>query len=214
MQRHDDHPPRIDIETEDGEDYATMALAEPIARQAQILTDAEQAPQTLGELANLFARRQAFQASQAADLEKLLVTDESPHEVHLAEQTANTYCFLDALALGLLQEAPVDITTLPPGDEDAIEFTVHEQGIQAGHEDMIVSFGFSKDMPTDPAAFEDASDPERLAIMHEQGCPKMNLFASLEAYEAWDEQAEAITTPIGLPQALAMVHAFTDGWQV
>lgn len=64
MQRHDDELPRIDIETEDGEDYATMALAEPIARQAQILTDAEQAPQTLGELANLFARRQAFHGSR------------------------------------------------------------------------------------------------------------------------------------------------------
>lgn len=200
-----------EIEFDDGADRPTLELPETLGRQATHVTAAEDPPETMEELAEAFARTGTFQPGEAS-VEDLLVTDDSRHEVRLPDRTVNTYCFLDALALAVLEDREVEITTRPPGTDAVIELTASRERIQGGNEEMVVSFGFAPKLASDGDDRRDRSQKEVLDAVHRHGCPKMNLFPDGETYEAWASEDEAVTIPIGLPRALALVHDFVDGW--
>lgn len=218
---HDQRPEPHDIDIEpstredDGDGYADRELPAETAKRLRVLTGlngVEQAPTTLGE----FARQDVMGAFWADELgaDALLLTDESRHEVRWGDRTGHTNCFLDALILAFLADTPVEITTRPPGAEDAIELVASDRGIVGGHEEMVVSFGFSEHLPADPAVFETAPREEVLAIVHEHGCPTQNLLPDEEAYQAWTSEADAATMPMSLPQAFAMVRDYVDDWNL
>lgn len=206
----------IEIEPSDGEDYAERELPEEITEVLRLLTglvDLEETPQTLGEFAHLHGRSSLFVPGELT-VEDMLITDDSRHEVRLAEGTVHTYCILDALILPFLEEEPVEITTRPPGSEETIELVASSEGLRGGREEMVVSFGFSRRLQQLASNVEERSRGEVLEIVHEHGCPKINLFEDEAAYEAWASEADAVTMPIGLPQALALARDTAHAWDV
>lgn len=206
----------IDIEPSDGDDYVDRELPPEIADRLEVLTGlagVDAAPETLGEFAELNGQTDAFSPGEVT-VEELLLAEESRHQVEWGDRTAHTNCILDALILAFAEDQPVEITTRPPGSGETIEIVASPEGVTGAREEMVVSFGFSTDLPTDPAAFEEAPHEEVLAMAHEHGCPKINLFEDMEAYRAWAGEADAVTMPMTLPQALALARDTVEVWDI
>lgn len=196
---------------EPSDDDAKTPVPEAIGDALAALTGGETRPTRLGGFLEL-AGADVF-SPDAASVDDLLVTDDdSRHEVGLDDRAVNTYCFLDALVLALLEDDPVDITTRPPGSDETIELTASREGIQGGHDEMVVSFGFSDELPRDPDAYADKTTEEIRATTHALGCPMINLFPDREAYDAWIQEADAVAMPLGLPEALALARDTVDAW--
>lgn len=204
-------PDFIEIEPSDGEDYAKIEIPEGLALRAWTLGAVEGKPRTLGDIVEAQARTDVFTTRNAGP-EEMLVTDESRHRVELEARTVNTYCFLDALLLAFLEDDEIRVTTTPPRSDTPIELSASPDRIQAPAEEFVVSFGVSADVPTDPAALEDKSEAELLELGHRYGCPKINLFEDETAYQAWGSQADAITIPMRLPEALALARDIVRAW--
>lgn len=200
----------IDIEPSHGDDYVGREVPEPIAEAIAVLAGAEEVPRKLGAFEKL-GRTDVLSPGEQS-IESMLVSEESRHEVRLADRTVHTYCFLDALVLAFLEDEPIEIATRPPDAEEPIELTASSQGIQGAHEEMVVSFGFANELPTDPAAYEDEPVEEVQATIHEHGCPKINLFPDRDGYDAWAREAEAVTMPLPLAEALALARDTVETW--
>lgn len=201
----------IEVEPSQGEDYVDVEIPEGLALRAWTLGAVEGKPRTLGDIVEAQARTDVF-TPRNGDPEELLVTDESRHRVELDERTVNTYCFLDALLLAFLEDDEIHITTTPPGSDRSIELSASPDRIRAPAGELVVSFGVSADVPTDPSALEDKSEAELLELGHRYGCPKINLFPDDEAYQAWAQTVDAVTVPINLAQALALARDTVEAW--
>lgn len=200
----------IDVEPSDGNDYTDRQVPEEIAAALEAMGDVDGPTRTLGDLLEL-ADSDVFSPGELSP-EQMLVTESSRHEVHLAERTVNTYCILDALVLAFLEDEPIEIETRPPGRSDTIAFTASRQGLTGVDERMVMSFGFSTELETERSAYEDKAPAEVQATIHELGCPKINLFPDREAYQTWAEQADAVTMPVRLAEALALARDTVEAW--
>lgn len=209
------HDPRpatdtIDITPSDGDGYVDREVPEEIAAALQAMANVDGSPRRLGDLLEV-TDTDVFSPGDLTT-EEMLVTEDSRHEVRLADRTVNTFCILDALVLAFLEDEPIAIETRPPGAEQTIAFTASQEGLAGVDEAMVVSFGFSTELPTDRSAYEGRSPGQVQATIHEHGCLKINLFPAREAYEAWAEEAEAVTMPIELAEALALARDTVEHW--
>lgn len=200
----------MNIAPSDGEDYLEREVPEAIGEALAALAGGGEAPETLGGFVSL-ADSDVFSPGEL-DAEAMLITDESRHEVRLAERTVHTYCVLDALVLAFLANERVEIETRAPGAADTIVFTASPEGLAGLPEDAVVSFGFSTELPTQPSAFEDEAPADVQSTIHELGCPKINLFGTREAYETWARDADAVTMPIGVAEVLALARDTVERW--
>lgn len=216
MQGRRTEPGTIDVEPSDGDDYADRELPKEITEVLRLLTSlagVEEAPRTFGDFAHLDGRGSLFSPGEL-DVGEMLITDDSPHQVELADRTVHTYCVLDALVLPFLEDEPVSITTRPPGCEETIELVASREGIRGGDERMVVSFGFAPQLADLASTADDRSPEQVLEMLHEHGCPKINLFEDRDAYQAWADRSDAVTTSLALPQALALARDTAQAWDV
>lgn len=204
------NPDATDVEPSHGDGYTDREVPEQIGEALVALGGGDHAPETLGGFLSL-ADSDVFSPGEL-EAEEMLVTDDSRHVVRLAGRTVHTYCILDALVLAFLEDEPIDVETRPPGAEETIAFTASPEGLAGVPKDGVVSFGFSTKLETDRAAYEDAAPTEVQATIHELGCPRINLFEDLQAYEDWAEDADAVTMPLPLPEALALARDTVEAW--
>lgn len=209
--REDPATEAIDVEPSDGEDYVDREVPREIAAALQAMADVDGPARTLGDLLDL-TDTDVFSPGELTP-EEMLVTDDSRHEVHLADRSVNTYCVLDALVLAFLEDEPVRIETRPPGSRDAIAFTASREGLAGVDEVAVLSLGFSTRLPTDRSAYEGESPAEVQETIHDLGCPKINLFPDRDAYEAWARDNDAVTMPIPLAEALALARDTVEHWR-
>lgn len=208
-------PQRTDTDTIDvapSTDYEHREVPDEIAAALSALAGMDETPTTLGAF-DALTRTEAFSPGKAT-IDEMLITDESRHEVQLADRTVNTYCILDALVLAYLTDEPIEVTTRPPGLEETIEFTASREGIQGAEEEMVVSFGFSTALPTDRQAYEDSSVEQIHDTTHRYGCPKINLFPDEAAYEVWAREADAVTMALTLAEALGLARDTVESWEL
>lgn len=203
-------PDTIDVAPSDGNDYTDREVPDEIAAALEAMGDVDGSARRLGDLLEL-ADSDVFSPGELSP-EQMLVADDSRHEVHLPERTVNTYCILDALVLAFLEDEPIEIETRPPGAQEPIAFTASRQGLTGVDERMVMSFGFSTELETDREAYEGQDPAQVQATIHELGCPKINLFPNRDAYEAWAEQADAVTMPVRLAEALALARDTVEAW--
>lgn len=201
----------VDVTPSDGNAYRDRPVPEAIGDAVLALAGEGGRPETLGDLLSL-SETDVF-SPDPLDEEALLVTDDSRHRVRLGDRTVHTYCVLDALVLAFLQDEPVEIETRPPGSSETIAFTASPEGLAGVDEAMVVSFGFSTELPTEPTAYEGQPPEEVQDTIHELGCPKINLFEDREAYEAWAEGADAVTMPVPVAEALALARDTVRAWE-
>lgn len=197
----------IDLAPDDGSDYTGIEIPEPLARRTRTLFGLDEPPETLGELSALFESSDTFATGDRFTWEDLLVSEGGTrHEVRVGGDVYHTYCVLDALVLPFVLEQRVEIRSQPPGSEEVIEIVATPDLLKATPASTVVSFGVSRALAETTEDMEALDDAALLELTHAKGCPRINAFPDHEAYETWDQTAEAVTVVLTLAQAYAMAH--------
>lgn len=120
---------------------------------------------------------------------------DGPHRASTPGDDFRFVCVLDAMLLPGLLGDPVTIESAPPVGDD-VTLHLDTAGNVDAPDGAVVSVGAVSDSPP-----EGEATPE-----HAYGalCPAIHAFPSLSAYEAWDEQADAETTPLSVERATTL----------
>lgn len=116
------------------------------------------------------------------------------HRATTPDDAFRLVCVLDALLLPHLLDAPVTVeSSAPAGDDVTLE--LGPDGDADAPAGAVVSFGAVPAAPDGDPTAEHA-----VATV----CPAIHAFSSLAAYEAWDAETEAATTPLSVERATAL----------
>lgn len=161
------------------------------------------AVETLGDFVSATRADAGGGAISVADL--CHVDGDSRHVATTPGETYHFRCFYDGIALSLLADEPVEITTESPAGK-SIEVRVTPDGeVESTPPDPVLSFGIAADVepPTDGAP-----DPDDV---YAAVCPYVKAFRTRAAYESWAAAVDAATVGMPLEAGIPVAEALTEG---
>lgn len=144
-------------------------------------------------------------AGGAIDVEDLCHVDGDSR--HVASTPTETYpfrCFYDGIALSLLADEPVTITTESPAG-NSIEVRATPDGeVESTPEGAVVSFGIAGDVETPGDGGPTPAD------VYAAVCPYVKAFRTREEYEGWAAAVDAATLGMPLAAGMPVAMALTE----
>jgi hypothetical protein len=136
-------------------------------------------------------------------LETLCTVEESPHEARFDGRTQHYQCVQDPIIVPFLADDidTVEIETESPVSGEPIELSVTETEITADPEEVVMSFGVAADVDGPP---DDLPSP---ILAYSRFCPYGHAFRSLDEYEAWAADVDAITMATSMDDTLELARA-------
>lgn len=161
------------------------------------------AVETLGDFVSA---TRADAGGGAIDVEDLCHVDgDSRHVATTPGETYHFRCFYDGIALSLLAEEPVEITTESPAGK-SIEVRVTPDGdVESTPPGTVLSFGIAADVEPPAAGAPDPGD------VYAAVCPYVKAFRTRAAYEGWAAAVDAATVGMPLEAGIPVAEALTEG---
>lgn len=185
--------------------YRGPEIPAELGDQLQHVLGLDERPATFGDWVDALA----FVADRDGidvDPDVLCTVEESPHRAHFDGRTHHYRCVLDPIVVPFIADGvdTVDIETRSPVNGEPIDIRVTETGIESTPPDAVMSVGVAED--AEPPA-EDRPSP---ILAYSQCCPYVNAFRSLEEYETWAAEVDAITMGTPLEAGLELAGAIGD----
>lgn len=184
-------------------EYRGPELPAPLGDRLQLALGLDERPEAFGDWVDAVARL-ADRADIEVDLDMLCTTDDSPHRAAFDGRTQHYQCAFDPFIVPFLADDvdAVEIETVAPDTGAPVSLTVTPDGVDVEPSGTVVSFGVAADVEGPPS---DGASP---VLAYERFCPYGHAFPDREEYEAWAADVDAVTTAIGVPDALELARAF------
>lgn len=148
-------------------------------------------------------------------VEDYLLDEETRHELRFDDRIEYVPCVGDALiAAALLDHEPVTVRSLDPVTGEPVVFEVTDEDVDVTPPEHVVSIGMSTAIPdsetmisvvgSDVTSGRDYDDP----LSH---CQYVNAFESVETYERWAEEVDAVTIALPAEPLMAGTRRFAAG---
>lgn len=182
--------------------YRGPDIRPELGEQLHLVLGLDDRPETFGDWVRALAHI-ADRDDIEVNLDMLCTADDSPHEARFDGRTEYYQCVLDPFIVPFLADDidTVEIETRSPINDERIELTVTESGIEADPSDTVFSFGVDATIEEPP---EDGVSP-----IYAYGifCPYGNAFTSYEEYEEWAVSVDAVTMATGMDAVLEWARA-------
>lgn len=177
------------------------ALPDDVARLITRFYSAE-AVETVGDFVS--ATRADTGGGAIATEDLCHVDGDSRHVASTPDETYHFRCFYDGVALSLLAEEPVTITTESPAGNSIEVRATPDAEVESTPEDAVVSFGIAANV--EPSG-DGGPDPEDV---YRAVCPYVKAFRTREAYEGWAAAVDAATFAMPLEAGMPVAMALTE----
>lgn len=154
-------------------------------------------------------------------VEDLLADGNTRHELLLEDRVEYLPCVADALeAAVLVDQDPVTVRSVDPVTDQPVTFEITDDDVDVTPVGAVVSIGMAEAVPdsvdvtdlTIAAACGDelpgGRDPEDFPSLV---CAYVNAFESVETYEEWADDVEAVSVAVPAEKMLPGIREFVDG---
>lgn len=183
-------------------EYRGPDIPNSLGEQLELALGLDTRPQTFSDWVDALARI-ADRNDIDVDRDMLCTTEASPHKARFDGETEYYRCVLDPIVVPFLAEEvdTVEIETESPVNEEIIELSVTETGVDASPPDAVFSFGVDAAVEGPP---DDGVSP---IFAYGIFCPYGNAFASDDEYREWADGVAAITMVTDMDAVLEWARA-------
>lgn len=121
-------------------------------------------------------------------VEDLCTSADGRHTFAGSDESQSYICVLDPLAYPFLTDTPGTIRSETPVRGETVEVEVSEDGATVSHDDAVISLGVAED----PADVEEVTP----AVIYQEVCGYIHVFADRDEYEEWTAAADGVTTAV------------------